>query len=53
MSEEKKNYDRHFDPEKSKKLDDALEGYRDYNSGCSCHINPPCSYCTDRREEDE
>lgn len=18
--------------------------------GCSCHINPPCSYCTDRCE---
>jgi hypothetical protein len=21
-------------------------GYSVYEEGCSCHINPPCSYCT-------
>lgn len=46
MSEKDRNYDRHFAPEKSKKLDKSIEN-REYNTGCSCHINPPCSYCVD------
>lgn len=24
-----------------------------YPSGCSCYINPPCSYCTREMEEEE
>ena len=52
MSKEKKAYDRHFDPSGSRELDDALDGYEEYNTGCSCHINPPCSYCTSKRSED-
>lgn len=51
MSEEKKSYDRTFAPEESKILDDEYD--REYNTGCSCHINPPCSYCTSSKEEEE
>lgn len=44
MSEEKKNYDRQFAPKQSAFLDANV----DYeNRGCSCHINPPCSFCVD------
>lgn len=50
MSEEKRNYDRHFAPEQSKKFDEGIPD--EYDTGCSCHINPPCSYCTDKREEE-
>lgn len=52
MDEKKKNYDRHFDPKQSEILDEAIRDYenRDYQ-GCSCHINPPCSYCTRENEE--
>lgn len=56
MDNDKKNYDRHFDPNGSKKLDDVMENYFEGEpTGCSCHINPPCSYCTDYRgrKEDE
>ncbi len=53
MSEDKKNYDRHFDPGQSGKLDSAITDYDkgDYE-GCSCHINPPCSYCVNKDEEE-
>lgn len=47
MSPEKKAYDRHFDPRGSAEMDDIT--YR----GCSCHINPPCGYCTEKEEDDE
>lgn len=53
MSEKKKRYDRQFAPEQSKGLDDAKDKAFDeamddieHNTCCSCHINPPCSYCT-------
>ena len=44
MSEEKRRYDRKFAPEQRRILDEGL--LEEYNTGCSCHINPPCSYCT-------
>lgn len=52
MSEGEKNYDRRFAPRESKKLDDAFDADGEYNTGCSCHINPPCSYCENKSEED-
>lgn len=27
--------------------------YDYFGGGCSCHINPPCSYCTDKSDEEE
>jgi len=54
MSEDRKNYDRHFAPLQSAALDGAID---DYNNDlcCSCHISPPCGYCVTReiREEKE
>lgn len=48
MSPQKKAYDRTFAPEQSQVLDEAtLDG------GCSCHINPPCSYCVNKGGDDE
>lgn len=45
MSKKDRDYDRHFAPQQSQKLDDAMnEPYQ----GCSCHINPPCSYCVNK-----
>lgn len=49
MSEKDKNYDRHFAPAESAELDE----YCGEPSGCSCHINPPCSYCVNKSSEDE
>lgn len=28
------------------------KGLSVYETGCSCHINPPCSYCLREREEE-
>tara|TARA_Y100000310_G_C20237867_1_gene603213 strand:+ start:252 stop:503 length:252 start_codon:yes stop_codon:yes gene_type:complete len=50
MSEKRKNYDRHFAPEQSRELDDALNDF-DNNRCCSCHINAPCGYCMNSNEE--
>lgn len=55
MNNERRNYDRHFSPEMSEGLDktindpieEAIPEDAEFNTGCSCHINPPCSYCTD------
>jgi hypothetical protein len=35
-------------PEGQKALDErrAMRGRSVYEDGCSCHISPPCSYCT-------
>lgn len=51
MSEEKKRYDRYVDPEGSSYLDNITDA--EYNTSCSCHINPPCGYCTNKNEENE
>lgn len=52
MSRERRDYDRHVAPEQSQALDEELNE-DNYNTGCSCHINPPCSYCISKGEEDE
>jgi hypothetical protein len=44
MSEKRKDYDRTFDPEGSKLLDE--------DRSCSCHINPPCGVCEDKQKEE-
>ncbi|MCP4201871.1 MAG: hypothetical protein GY769_08055 [bacterium] len=47
MDEGRRRYDRTFDPEGSKELDAAMgEYFGEKPGGCSCHINPPCPYCT-------
>lgn len=48
MSKKKKSYDRRFDPHGSRALDMDIE---QEPSGCSCHINPPCSYCVGKNED--
>lgn len=57
LSKEERNYDRQFDPSGSMTLDAATDieanDDREYNTSCSCHINPPCSYCTDGPDNDE
>lgn len=35
--------------EKCKECSGQLEQYVDDEQSCSCHINPPCSKCTDTR----
>jgi hypothetical protein len=34
--------------ERDRLMDEATD-----SGGCSCHINPPCNYCTSQSEEDE
>ncbi len=51
MSEKQKNYDRHFAPEQSRALDDGMPD--EYDTGCSCHIDAPCSYCVGKDDDDE
>lgn len=53
MSEKEKRYDRHFAPEQSKKLDESTYDDVEYSTGCSCHINPPCSYCEHKNHEED
>ena len=47
MSPERKAFDRHIDPIGSAEMDRDAH----YGTQCSCHINPPCSYCTSQEEE--
>ena len=49
MSEKRKNYDRHFAPQQSQELDDAM---RDRDLSCSCHISAPCSYCVGKESNE-
>ena len=54
MSPERKAYDRHFAPGQSREMDSLVaDGADDWERGCSCHINPPCGYCTSKADEDE
>ena len=49
MSEERRAYDRYVDPANSAVLDSGIGVDVDaYERGCSCHISPPCSFCTDQ-----
>jgi len=53
MSEKNREYDRIVAPDESKELDKSLASdYSDVDC-CSCHINPPCSYCISKTEDDE
>ncbi len=47
MPAKKRAYDRHFAPNQSRELDATAW----VNEGCcSCHIDPPCSYCLSKSE---
>ena len=52
MNDGEKKYDRCFSPQRSKDLDDAMDDY-EHERGCSCHINPPCSYCVSRTDDED
>lgn len=48
MSEKDRDYDRYVDPANSLVLDSGRAlNINNIERGCSCHINPPCSWCTD------
>lgn len=54
MSEREKRYDRQFAPEQSRELSEAPDrAFDGAMAGCSCHINPPCSYCVSKGTDDE
>ena len=45
LTEKQKAYDKFVDP---------LGAYHiDFPAGCSCHINPPCSYCVNKEDEND
>lgn len=50
LSEKQRNYDRYFAPDESKQMDEDTSSDREQ---CSCHINPPCSYCASKNSDDE
>lgn len=53
MSPERKAYDRYVDPANSAALDRGVGVNLDrYERGCSCHISPPCSFCTSEAEQE-
>lgn len=48
MTPEQRAYDRMVDPANSAVLDGGRDVDVDaFERGCTCHINPPCSFCTD------
>lgn len=49
MTEKQKEYDRYVDP-----MGAYTSGYSaGADECCSCHINPPCSYCVNKEQESE
>lgn len=47
MTEQQRAYDRYVDPANSSVLDSERGLSLDrIERGCSCHISPPCSWCT-------
>ena len=54
LSEKQRDYDRRFGGEEIAEIDREYDRDRNEtdNQCCSCHINPPCSYCTSKNEED-
>jgi len=48
LTQEQKDYDNMVDP-----LGAYHTDYDRVPEGCSCHINPPCSYCVNKNDEDE
>ena len=55
MTPKQKAYDRYVDPLGAYTSGlSAPRGYDDlYGGSCSCHINPPCSYCINKSNEEE
>ena len=55
LSEKQRDYDRQFGGSSTKELEEDYnrDRYETDNQCCSCHINPPCSYCTSKNEDDE
>lgn len=52
MAPEQQAYDRYVDPANSSVLDSERHLNLDLiERGCSCHINPPCSFCTSQEDE--
>lgn len=51
MDEKRKDFDRYIDPQQSAEMDRISA--EEYDTGCSCHINPPCSYCMNKGDEDD
>lgn len=48
LTPKQKAYDNTVDP-----LNAYHTDYDRESSGCSCHINPPCSYCTSKEQPKE
>lgn len=44
MTAKQRDYDRYVDPHGSAALDRSIASHD--ADGCSCHISPPCNYCT-------
>lgn len=53
LTPKQRDYDRQFAPSESKELDDYYNPDNEYNTCCSCHINPPCSYCMSKNDDDD
>ena len=54
MAPERRAYDRNVDPFNSAVLDAGIGvDLAAYERGCSCHISPPCSFCTSQPEESD
>lgn len=51
MTPEQRAYDRYVAPGMAAQFD--RDRYDFEPQGCSCHINPPCSFCTREADEDE
>lgn len=49
LTAEQRDYDRKFGGEEIAELDYEYDRMSDGES-CSCHINPPCSYCVNKEE---
>ena len=47
LTPEQKAYDDYVDP-----LGFYHTNYTHEPEGCSCHINPPCSYCVNKTEDE-
>lgn len=52
MSERERNFDRYVAPDQSAKYDETCGLEPEYNTSCSRHINPPCSYCMSKNDDD-
>ena len=53
MKQEGRDYDNRVDPQGAYHTDFTHYVESEEERGCSCHINPPCSYCVNKNSEDE